>query len=73
MLEGNIPILVISSDKCYENNESGRPFQITDKLGVKDPYSASKAGTELVVNSYRESFLAHNLSQNLQALELEML
>jgi len=49
-------IVVITTDKCYENIELGTRYKETDRLGGKDPYSASKASAELVVNSYRESF-----------------
>ena len=49
-------VVVVTSDKCYLNEESGRPFEEEDPLGGHDPYSASKAGTELVVNAYRHSF-----------------
>lgn len=52
----NVPVVVVSSDKCYDNNNSGRAFQVGDPLGGHDPYSASKACTEIVVNSYRNSF-----------------
>ncbi|WP_132653232.1 MULTISPECIES: CDP-glucose 4,6-dehydratase [unclassified Rhizobium] len=49
-------VLVITSDKVYANNGSGIPFIESDTLGGKDPYSNSKACTELVVQSYRDSF-----------------
>jgi CDP-glucose 4,6-dehydratase len=49
-------VVVVSSDKCYANDESGRPFEEGDPLGGEDPYSASKAGTELVSAAYRASF-----------------
>ena len=49
-------VVVVTSDKCYVNDESGRRFTETDPLGGHDPYSASKAGTELVAASYRSSF-----------------
>jgi CDP-glucose 4,6-dehydratase len=48
--------LMITTDKVYENPESGRPFQEDDKLGGYDPYSASKAAAEIVIDSYRRSF-----------------
>lgn len=51
-------ILVVTTDKCYENHESGRPFREEDRLGGFDPYSASKAATEILVNSYRLSFFS---------------
>lgn len=47
---------VITTDKCYENHEMERAYREDDRLGGRDPYSASKACAELVVSSYRESF-----------------
>jgi CDP-glucose 4,6-dehydratase len=49
-------VVVVTSDKCYANDESGRPFTEGDPLGGHDPYSASKAAQELVTQSYRSSF-----------------
>ncbi|MDQ6672255.1 MAG: CDP-glucose 4,6-dehydratase [Chloroflexota bacterium] len=49
-------VVVVSSDKCYANDESGRPFVEDDRLGGADPYSASKAAVELVTDAYRRSF-----------------
>ena len=49
-------IIVITSDKCYENYELNRGYNEEDRLGGYDPYSASKAGSELVAASYRRSF-----------------
>jgi len=49
-------VVVVTSDKCYANDESGRRFTEDDPLGGHDPYSASKAGQELVAASYRDSF-----------------
>lgn len=49
-------ILVVTTDKVYANDGRGRPFVETDRLGGHDPYSASKAGAELVAESYRHSF-----------------
>lgn len=51
-------VVVITTDKCYENKEWHWGYRECDPLGGHDPYSASKAGTELVVQSYRRSFLA---------------
>jgi CDP-glucose 4,6-dehydratase len=51
-------ILVITTDKVYENNNAGKDFTELDPLGGYDPYSASKAACELVVQSYRRSFFA---------------
>ena len=49
-------IVVITTDKCYLNNEWCWPYRETDALGGHDPYSASKACTELVVDSFRKSY-----------------
>jgi CDP-glucose 4,6-dehydratase len=51
-------IVVITTDKVYENNDAGQHFIESDSLGGYDPYSASKAACELVVQSYRRSFFA---------------
>ncbi len=44
-------LIVVSSDKCYENNEMGRPFIETDAMGGVDPYSASKGCVEILTRS----------------------
>jgi CDP-glucose 4,6-dehydratase len=49
-------VVIVSSDKCYENDGSGKPFSEGDPLGGADPYSASKAAAELVTAAYRRSF-----------------
>lgn len=49
-------VLVVTSDKCYENHEWVWGYRENDRLGGHDPYSASKAATELLVASYRASF-----------------
>ena len=49
-------VVVVTSDKVYENNERGRPFSENDRLGGTDPYSASKACQEMVTAGYRKSF-----------------
>lgn len=49
-------VTVITTDKCYRNNEWVWGYRETDSLGGHDPYSASKAGAELAVESYRNSF-----------------
>jgi len=49
-------IIVITTDKCYENKEWSRGYTESDRLGGHDPYSASKASAELVVSSYRKAF-----------------
>lgn len=49
-------ILVVTTDKCYENWESPTPYRESDRLGGYDPYSSSKACAELATASYRQSF-----------------
>jgi CDP-glucose 4,6-dehydratase len=49
-------IVVVTSDKCYENRGRARGYRETDPLGGHDPYSASKAAQELVASSYRQAF-----------------
>ncbi len=49
-------VLVVTSDKVYANEGEGRAFVETDRLGGHDPYSASKAACEIVVDSFRASY-----------------
>lgn len=49
-------ILVVTSDKVYENRETAQAFAENDRLGGDDPYSASKAACEIAVHSWRKSF-----------------
>ncbi|WPQ64519.1 CDP-glucose 4,6-dehydratase [Chitinophaga sancti] len=49
-------VVVITTDKVYENKEKNLLYNEADVLGGYDPYSASKACTELLVNSFRNSF-----------------
>lgn len=49
-------IIVVTTDKVYENNERKKKFKEDDKLGGDDPYSCSKAASELIINSYNKSF-----------------
>ncbi len=49
-------LVVVTSDKCYESNNSTRGFKETDRLGGVDPYSASKASAEIAVRAFRKSF-----------------
>src|SRR5689334_9310875 len=49
-------VLVVTSDKCYDNGESAGPYREHDRLGGRDPYSSSKACAELVASAYRSSF-----------------
>lgn len=51
-------IVVVTTDKCYENKEWVWGYREIDPLGGHDPYSASKGGSELVAASYRSSFFS---------------
>ena len=51
-------VLVVTSDKVYENHGEGRPFVEDDRLGGHDPYSNSKACAELLTVSFRDSFFS---------------
>jgi CDP-glucose 4,6-dehydratase len=49
-------VLVVTTDKVYENAEQGVAFRESDPLGGHDPYAASKAAAEIVTSSYARSF-----------------
>ena len=49
-------VIVVTSDKVYQNNEWVYPYRESDPLGGKDPYSASKSCQDIVVDSFRESY-----------------
>ncbi len=51
-------VVIVTSDKSYQNLELRRPFRETDAVGGRDPYSASKGAAELVTEAYRQSFFA---------------
>ncbi|MBS1197318.1 MAG: CDP-glucose 4,6-dehydratase [Proteobacteria bacterium] len=53
-------VVVVTSDKCYENKEWPLPYREGEPLGGRDPYSSSKACAELVTAAYRNSFLAES-------------
>jgi CDP-glucose 4,6-dehydratase len=55
-VENLAAIVVVTTDKCYENKEWVWGYREIDPLGGRDPYSASKGGSELVAASYRSSF-----------------
>lgn len=57
-LEKDCVVVVITTDKVYENNDSGKSFKEEDKLGGFDPYSASKAACEIIISSYRSSYFS---------------
>ncbi len=49
-------LVIVTSDKCYESNNSPVGFKENDRLGGVDPYSASKASAEIISRAYRKSF-----------------
>ena len=49
-------IVVVTTDKVYQNHEQGAAFVESDSLGGKDPYSASKAAADLATSSYHQVF-----------------
>jgi CDP-glucose 4,6-dehydratase len=55
-------VVIVTTDKCYENREWSWGYRENDTLGGHDPYSASKAMAELAVASYRHSFFQNESS-----------
>jgi CDP-glucose 4,6-dehydratase len=60
LLQKKCVVVLITTDKVYHNNEWIYPYRENDRLGGYDPYSASKACAELVIDSYRNSFFNLN-------------
>lgn len=56
VLKKKCSVVLITTDKVYKNNEWLYPYRENDILGGYDPYSASKACAELLIDSYRNSF-----------------
>ena len=56
LLQKKCSVVLITTDKVYHNNEWIYPYRENDRLGGYDPYSASKACAELLIDSYRNSF-----------------
>ena len=57
-------VIVVTSDKCYKNKEWLWGYRETDELGGHDPYSASKAATELVTSSFISSYFSDLTTTN---------
>jgi CDP-glucose 4,6-dehydratase len=51
-------VVIVTTDKVYENREWVHAYRETDRLGGHDPYSSSKAACELAVGSWRDSFFS---------------
>ena len=56
-LNHDLILILITSDKAYENLEWKWGYRETDRIAGKDPYSASKSMAEIVISSYFDSFL----------------
>jgi len=57
-VSGSVRVAVmITTDKVYRNNDWAWPYREDDTLGGHDPYSASKAASEIVIGSYRDAYL----------------
>ncbi len=55
-------VVIVTSDKVYENDGRSTPYTEDDRLGGSDPYSSSKAASEIVTQSYRKSFFFNHES-----------
>ena len=63
-IENRCAVVMITTDKVYENKEWVHGYRENDRLGGHDPYSASKAATEIAINSWRSSFCGGGTNQN---------
>ena len=62
-LEHPCAVVMVTTDKVYENREWSYGYREPDRLGGHDPYSASKAGAEIAIASWRSSFCGHGSHQ----------
>ena len=65
VLKNKCSIVMITTDKVYKNNEWTYGYRENDPLGGQDPYSASKAATEIAISSWRSSFCNKLTNENL--------
>jgi len=56
----NCAAVIVTTDKVYQNHESGRAYEESDPLGGHDPYSSSKAMAEIATAAYRNSFFQNH-------------
>jgi CDP-glucose 4,6-dehydratase len=61
-------LIIVTSDKCYESQNSTIGFKENDRLGGIDPYSASKSSTEIMTKAYYESFFKKNKYKGLSTV-----
>lgn len=59
-LEKSCAVVIVTTDKCYENREQDYAYAEEDHLGGHDPYSSSKGAAEIVISAYRRSFFGHS-------------
>ncbi len=57
-------VVIITTDKVYEIKKDNKSYDEDDALGGKDPYSSSKVCTEIIMNSYNETFYKSNFLRN---------
>ncbi len=65
MLKRPCTVIVVTTDKCYENREWYHAYREEDPMGGYDPYSASKGCVEILTASYRKSFFANSKDQRI--------
>ena len=58
--------IIITSDKCYLNQEWDWGYRESDKLGGSDPYSASKAAAEIAFSSYYQAYFSNNENRKIK-------
>ena len=63
LLENKCAVIIVTSDKVYENKKSIYGYKENDKLGGHDPYSSSKAACEILTSSWRNSFCGTEIYQ----------
>lgn len=62
-------VVVVTSDKCYENHEDRRSYRENDPMGGYDPYSSSKGCAELITGAYLKSFFnPDNYNEHIMSL-----
>ena len=57
-------VVIITTDKVYDIKKNNKSYDEEDALGGKDPYSSSKVCTEIIMNSYNETFYKSNFLKN---------
>jgi len=63
-IKSKCAVVLITTDKVYQNKEWEYPYREIDALGGYDPYSSSKACCEIIINAFRDSFYNLNNSNN---------